>query len=461
MNKVKEINRGYLDYLKDVSPRSVTSETAIKEKPPSAIWRLVAAVSGGMADDWKQRLRPTWVAVLGVMSSVRRSGTHLIRRLVTSVTTLFRQIVITTLLLLTSILLGAWLKVYLWLKGSQTAPLNGRALERVAEFVEQYPLHLYPIVAKSFEFAFLEGEVNSLLEKGARFLEIAIGEGTFSAKIFPPEADVVGLDLNPYSLSKAVQHQHVKKAVICDCLCPPIRRGHFDVIIANNFLHHVTMKAQTLANWSKVAPKLIFNESTPYWASGWVVPFMLKKLRFKGAAQRKVDRINKKGYQHLESMEVLDNLVRNECEVIEASTYFSERTFFLCALYSFIMCCQGPPTPAYLKDLFLSKRLRWLTVGLTTAIAKMLIRYDQFQDRSRDAYVSYVCVSRYPSEPYTEHYLACPRCGGEMTETNRCERCRRQYSRIDNMLFLLPEEIEYIETEYDPLVASAISREHL
>jgi 2-polyprenyl-3-methyl-5-hydroxy-6-metoxy-1,4-benzoquinol methylase/predicted RNA-binding Zn-ribbon protein involved in translation (DUF1610 family) len=457
MNKVKEINRGYLDYLKDVSPRSVTSETAIQERPPSAIWRLIAAVSGGMADGWKQRLRPTWVAVLGVMSSVRGR----IGRLVASVTTLVRQIVITTLLLLTSILLGVWLKVYLWLKGSQTAPLNGRALERVAEFVEQYPLHLYPIVAKSFEFAFLEREVNSLLEKGARFLEIAIGEGTFSAKIFPPDAEVVGLDLSPYSLSKAANLRHVREAVICDCLCPPIRGGHFDVIIANNFLHHVTMKTPTLANWSKVAPKLIFNESTPYWASGWVVPFMLKKLGLKSAALHKVDEVNHQALQYLEPKDVLDNLVRNEYEVIEESSYMSERTFFLCAVYSFIMRCYGPPTPAYLKGLFLSRRLRWLTVGLTTAIAKMLIRYDQFQNRSTDAYVSYVCESRHPSVAQTEQYLICPRCGGELTETDRCKECRKQYSRKDHMLFLLPEECEYIETGYDPEVAQRTLTEHL
>lgn len=374
---------------------------------------------------------------------------------------LIYQVLATTLLLVTSIVLGAWLKVFLWVKGSCTAQLNERAIKLVPEFVEQYPLHLYPIVLKSFEFAFLKEKVNRLLEEDKRFLEVAIGEGTFSAKIFPRDAQVVGLDLSPYSLLKAVQMPHVKQGVICDCLRPPISGGYFDVILANNFLHHVTMKGQTLANWSRVAPKLILNESTPYWATGWTMPFMLKKLGFRESAQRLVDQIERHALQHLLPKEVIDNVVRKDFEVVKSSSYMSERTFFLCALYSLFMHCQGPPTPPPLKSLFLNKYMRWLTIPLTTGIARMLIQYDQFQDRSRDVIVSYLCESRQPLQPRAKNYLMCPRCGGELTETDRCKGCQKQYPRKDQMLFLLPEEMDYVEKEYNPEAAMLIPNEHL
>lgn len=411
---------------------------------------MVAAVSGVLPAGLKRRLKPTWVAILPAVRSILYGPLRLIH-----------QIVATPLLILVSIGLGAFLKVYLWVNRSPTAPLNERALAHVPEFVEQYPLHLYPVLLKSFEFAFLDDWVRRLLEQNARFIEMAIGEGTFSAKIFLHDGGVVGLDLSPYSLWKAVHLPHVRRALICDCLRPPIRGGHFDVILANNFLHHVTMKGQTLANWSRVARKLIFNESTPYWASGWAKPFLLKTLGFRGAAERAVARIQRKMIQYLEPKEAIDDLVRKDYEVVEAASYMSERTFFLCTVYSFIMHCYGPPTPQHLKGLFLSRYLRWLTIPLTTGIARMLIRYDRSQDRSKDAYVSYVCESRQPLEPRVDTYLICPRCGDQLTETDCCKGCGKQYSQIDQMLFLLPEELEYIETGYDPETARLMPREHL
>lgn len=452
MDKTKEINRGYLEHLESLTRPAINAGRQVQNAPIPLHWRMVAAVSGAMTPGLKQRLRPGWVGIL-----VWRNQDH---SLAIPLRVISRAVT-TPLLILFTVLLGAWLKVYLFVKRSPTAPLNERAMERVPEFVEQYPLHLYPVVAKSFEFAFLETEVDQLLSQGARWVEMAIGEGTFSAKIFPPNADVAGLDLSPYSLRKAVDMPHVKHAVICDVLRPPISGGYFDVVISNNFLHHVTMKEQTLANWSRVAPRLIFNESTPYWASGWATPFMLKKLGFKDAGQRAADGIERLMLQDLEPKETVDALVKKDYEVLQSASYLSERTFFLCAIYSFIMRCYGPPTPAYLKGFFLGKYMRWLTVPLTTGIARLLIRYDQFQDRSRDAYVSYVCNSRHASEARKTNFLACPRCGGELTETDLCTGCRKQYSRIDQMLFLLPEEMEHVEREYDSERALLTPREHL
>jgi hypothetical protein len=188
---------------------------------------------------------------------------------------------------------------------------------------------------------------------------------------------------------------------------------------------------------------------------------MLKKLGFKAAAQRTVEKIKLVMLQDLEPKEALDNLIHRDYEIVEVASYMSERTFFLCALYSFIMRCSGPPTPQDLKSFFLNKYLRRVTVPLTTGIAKMLIRYDQFQDRSRDAYVSYVCASRHATETSSENYLLCPRCGGEITRADRCKGCEKQYSRMDDMLFLLPEEMEYVEKDYDPDKARLTPKEHL
>jgi ubiquinone/menaquinone biosynthesis C-methylase UbiE len=463
MDNSKEINRGYLDYLENVplaTPASLVtsaSEEPVHEMPASLRWKFVSAVSGILPAGFKRRLRPGWLALLSSPQALRLS----LGRKLAATRTLLNRAATTTLLIMTSIVLGAWLKAYLWIKRARTAPLNQRAMERVGEFVEQYPLHLYPVVLKSFELAFLEAEVQRLLKQGARWLEMAIGEGTFSAKIFPPTAQVVGLDLNPYSIGKAVEMPHVKQAVIGDCLRPPISEGYFDVVLANNFLHHVTMKEQTLANWSRVAPKLLFNESTPYWASGWAAPYMLRKRGYKDAAQRAADQIERSHLQHLDPKEVVDELVRKDYQVVETASYFSERTFFLCALYSYIMRCYGPPTPAALKHLFLSKSMRWLTIPLTTSIARLLIQFDQFQDRSRDAYVSYVCESRRKFERREANYLVCPRCGGEVNESDRCQGCGKQYPRIDGMLFLLPEEMEHVGTGYDPERGLLTPKEHL
>jgi ubiquinone/menaquinone biosynthesis C-methylase UbiE len=454
MAKTKEINRGYLHLLRRTATPDGAVDEAPVEQPKLLRWRMVAAIGGVLPTGMKALLRPGWTALLAAARLIRR-------RLVAGALRLVNQLVTTSVLVLTTITLGTWLKLYLWIKSAPTAALNERAMGHVPEFIEQYPLHLYPIVLKSFQFAFLKDEVYNLVEQGARFAEMAIGEGTFSARIFPPEANVVGFDLSPYSLRSATELPHVRQAVISDCLNPPIRGGHFDVIISNNFLHHVTMKQQTLANWSRVATHLIFNESTPYWASGWAKPFMLKRLGFKAAAQRTVERIKLVMLQDLEPKEVLDRLIDQNYEIVEVESYMSERTFFLCALYSFIMRCSGPPTPQDLKSFFLSNTMRRLTLPLTTGIAKLLIRYDQFQDRSRDAYISYICASRHASDPSPESYLLCPRCGGEITADDCCRKCKKHFSRMDDMLFVLPEEMEYVETGYDPSTARLTPKEHL
>src|SRR5256714_6773186 len=162
-----------------------------------------------------------------------------------------------------AVALDLWLRLYLLIKRDKSSRFTESALNCAGEFLDQYPFHLYPIVCKAFELACLAGQIPNLLKQHSRFVEIAIGEGTLSARVFPDDATVVGLDLSPYSLKKASEKAHVKRAVVCDCLAPPIREGSFDVLIANNFLHHVTHKEETLARWSRIAAKAVFNENSP------------------------------------------------------------------------------------------------------------------------------------------------------------------------------------------------------
>jgi hypothetical protein len=94
------------------------------------------------------------------------------------------------------------LRISLLFHRAKRGKLTASALARVNEFVEQYPFHLYPIVCKAFELGYLETEVPKLLKPTTNVVEIAIGEGSLSARVFPAETSVVGLDLSPYSLKK-------------------------------------------------------------------------------------------------------------------------------------------------------------------------------------------------------------------------------------------------------------------
>jgi len=166
------------------------------------------------------------------------------------------------------------------------------------------------------------------------------------------------------------------------------------------------------------------------------------------------------GLQYLESKEILDLRVAKHYEILECTSYLSERTFFYCGLFSFLMGCQGPPTPPRLKHLFLTK-LRWLALPLSADIAKLLIRYDQYQDRSTDTFVSYVCKSRNYVPAQDGSYLQCPDCEQELDAAIRCPACGKAYSSTDGMLFLLPKELKDLQQGYNHQVAAQLPAEHL
>ena len=130
--------------------------------------------------------------------------------------------------------------------------LHRRALGYVDSFIEQYPMHLYPILAKSFELAFLIPYFKETEENRSEIVEVAIGEGTLSKRLFTGGQRVTGVDLNPYSLVKAAKFPHVARAIVGDGLNPPLQAGSFELLISNNFLHHVTQKEKTISKCKEI-----------------------------------------------------------------------------------------------------------------------------------------------------------------------------------------------------------------
>ena len=149
--------------------------------------------------------------------------------------------------------------------------IHDEALQHVSEFVEQYPFHLYPVVAKALELAYLKRRLanGGLIASDASIVEVAIGEGTLSARVFGSAPRVTGLDLNPHSLSFAAKLPHVRRAIVCDGIQPPIRPASFDLLLAVNFLHHVTDKRGAVQSWASIARTIVFNENTRYWVSAF------------------------------------------------------------------------------------------------------------------------------------------------------------------------------------------------
>jgi DNA-directed RNA polymerase subunit RPC12/RpoP len=253
----------------------------------------------------------------------------------------------------------------------------------------------------------------------------------------------------------------VRQAVVCDCLKPPVHQGVFDLLIANNFLHHVTNKSETLRNWSRIAEKVVFNENTSTWASGWPVPYILKRLGKREKAATTASEIEKLSLQCLKSKPELEGYVNESLEIKDSVSYLAERTFFYCGLFSWVMRCYGPPTPSIVKGLFLRKPFRWIVLPLTADIAKLLIRYDEQQDRATDSFISYICTSRNYESQQPQSPLTCPDCESSLTADNNCSSCGRHFSHTDGMLFLLPREMEDLQHDYNREVSTGIPQEHL
>jgi SAM-dependent methyltransferase len=262
----------------------------------------------------------------------------------------------------------------------------------------------------------------------------------------------VGADIAPSNLRFAARMPHVRTAIVCDCLNPPFAEGSFDLLVSNNFLHHVSAKAETLARWGRIASVLVFSENTRYWASGWTRPFVLRHLGLRAAAARAESEIEESHFQDLARLSELDEIATRGRRVLSRETCFGERTFFIASVFSMFMRCTGPPTPAVVKRLLLGP-LRSFALPLTRRLARNLIRYDATVPRDRDAYVLYVLASEEWSS--TQGSVICPTCRGSI-ETGSCMSCGRSYTELDGMLFVLPDELAHIQRDYD--VVASVSR---
>lgn len=371
-------------------------------------------------------------------------------------------------LLLLPMLFGIGLSMLGWLrfrhrKLRQPPPgtTHGDAPRLVSEFVAQYPLHLYCVVFKALETAFLQRELSRRLRPEAKVLEIAIGEGTLSAKLFPPSSDVTGLDLNPYSLTKASRYPHVRRAIVCDGLNPPFIPASFDLLIANNILHHVTDKEATLRNWSRLAPVLVFNDNTPSWARGWTLAYIPHLLGLRALSTRIALKIETMSIQCLLKDRDLTRTIVVDHEVLAKESYYSERTHFLCGIFSFFLLSFGPPTPPLVKSILLGP-LRRFSLWLTTALANELVLFDAGEPRADDVGLSYVCQSRnVGQQARATDDLICPHDGMPLAAQLNCPTCGRSFRKNHGLLFVLPDDLRAIEDEFDAEVAAAVPAEHL
>jgi SAM-dependent methyltransferase len=290
-------------------------------------------------------------------------------------------------------------------------------------------------------------------------LEIAIGEGTLSARVFGNRAQVTGLDLNPHSLVKAARLEHVDRAVVADGLHPPVRSGSFDLVLSMNFLHHVTDKRGTVREWARIAPALLFNENTVYWASGWPGPYLLRRIGLSGLADRHARRIEQRSLQRLMERSALDGEVAAVARVREKVSFLSERSFFLCGLFSSLMLCYGPPTPAILKRAFLGP-LRFVAFPLSRTLARLLLRFDAGENRAADTFVFYACEGDGSAAVERGRELVCPRCASDL-DGARCTSCGAIYPQADGMLFLLPPQFASVFDEYARREGAPIRADHL
>jgi len=346
-------------------------------------------------------------------------------------------------------------------KNQPSSQSHQEALHYICEFVSQYPMHLYPIVAKSLEMAFIKQNFESITrDLQGEIVELAIGDGTFSNRIFSGKNKIIGFDLNPYSLIQTKKYDHIEQRIVADCLNPPIESGGAFFIVSNNFLHHITSKKETLENWSRIAHYALFNENTNYWAEGWSKPYLLKLTGLRRLARKAADRIANNSLQTLWRREELRSLVKTFYEIQREETFFHERVFFLCSICSALLFCYGPPTPKLAKRV-MNGILSPITKKITYHMAKALIEYDSVLPRDRDVFICWSLESRQARESLADHgiTLVCPDCR-EQLQGKQCPRCQRFFQEKEGILFLLPKELAK-EISFNLERAGILGEEHL
>lgn len=409
-----DINRGYINFIK-----SLSSSPGVKEKKSIArVLRSMTAVS------IKAALIPALI-IYGVLI---------------------------ILLLKVRLLFG---------RDNRPSELHLNAIGHINKFISQYPMHLYPVVAKSLELSFMKDNIKRIKDKAkGGIIELAVGDGSLSSRIFSDEQKIVCLDINPYSLVHTRAYGHISKRVVADCLCPPVSPRGASLILCNNLLHHVTNKEYTLDNWARIAPYALFNENTNYWASAWYRPFILDMLGLKNSSRKAEDDIRERSLQVLWTKEELASAIRKYYDVIEEKTFLDKKVFFLSSICSLLLFCYGPPTPGLQKRV-MNNLLGPITRLVTYHAAKSLIEYDAILPRDKDVFICWLAGSRLrdSKDLAGEVSLVCPDCGGGLQD-NLCNICRRTFEEKDGMFFLLPKDLSG-EISYFPSKSGVLNRQHL
>ncbi len=372
------------------------------------------------------------------------------------------------LLALYALMLIALVRLYR-LCSSRAETYNAEeASRRVGEFVQQYPFHLYPVIAKNLELYFLS---EAKVAQSKSVVELAIGDGSLSRRVFEgSDAAVFAFDIYPEYLDK-VDHDNVRLRVIADCRNPPIIGNGNLTILSNNFLHHVTEKAPVIKNWASKAGTIVFSENTTSWAYGKSSIYCLKSLGFDRAARKRADAFSRTAWQTLLDAESLDRLVSRSAPIMKRYSFYAEFTHFLSMNFSWIFdvfvtppfeLCFGPPTPASFLRMFngggVLSRLMWY---LTERTAVELIHLDSMLGRDRDAFILYVCAGAVATQTEVDGVidLECVECGGRLKE-HRCTSCDHEYQLINDMLFLTKDANE-IADRYDIEQSRKLSRQLL
>jgi DNA-directed RNA polymerase subunit RPC12/RpoP len=341
-----------------------------------------------------------------------------------------------------------WLGILSLLRRRPLDELHVDAIKKIDLFVDHYPFHLYPLLCKSLELAFLLKEVPKAASPTDKIVELAIGDGSLSQTMYPPNCKVVALDISPFSLRFPATMPHVRQAIISDCINPALASGSFDLLVTNNFLHHVSAKEATLDHIARIAERSIFNENTTYWSTAWPAPFLLGKLGLKDKAKEITSSIEKRFLQDLLPREKLDDIVQQRFSIVAEAAYLCANTYFLCGIFSHLMGVYGPPTPGYVKRASQSRFLGPLIRSTTKRVAKALLEFDNYQDKRTAVFVSYSCTSKSFRRDHEAATLVCPACNGKLSAEFKCSKCGTEYPSVDGMTFVLPPDLAFIHTNY-------------
>ena len=331
-------------------------------------------------------------------------------------------------------------------------PLSARYEKAISisdYFIDIYPLNLYSIACKSLEMVFLQDHLANFNSEAA-IAEIAVGEGSFSSLVFQDLGlKLVGFDISPYSLRFAAQKPHVLGAIVSDAKNPPICPGCIDLIVSNNFLHHVSSKIDVLNHFAQISNYILFNENTYDWALAHPNSFEKDQNGFPNIAKYFAEMQCERDAQHLLSIPELNQIIsRSGFRIIDCFSFLSRSSLFYSKLLG---------TPIYLpvefRDFLANSEVLTKVKKLTKKLVEVLIVYDYYQDRSCDTFVSYYAQSTvWRISLDTKITLSCLESKGAINRQKnsvRCPHCNVVYPIKEGMIFMLPDGLKNIYDSFD------------